>query len=67
LLYHVAEGALDAATIVKHDSLKTLQGSNLHVSVQDDGIFLNHSKLLQTDLKASNGIIHVIDRVLLPK
>ncbi len=66
LLYHVAEGALDAATIAKHDAVKTLQGSNIHVSVSDGSVFLNHSKVIAADIKVSNGIIHVIDGVLLP-
>ncbi len=66
LLYHVAEGALDAATIAKHDALKTVQGSNIHVSLSDGAVFLNHSKVITVDIKVSNGIIHVIDGVLLP-
>ena len=66
LLYHVVSGALDAETIAKHDAIKTLQGSNIHVTVSDGAVFLNQSKVIAADINVSNGIIHVIDTVLLP-
>lgn len=67
LLYHVASGALDAATIAQHKSVTTLQGGKVYVSLPHGDVFLNHSKVIAADIKVSNGIIHVIDAVLLPK
>ncbi|MFN2142908.1 MAG: fasciclin domain-containing protein, partial [Candidatus Promineifilaceae bacterium] len=67
LLYHVVEGVVPAETVVTLDSAPTLQGSDIHITVNDDGVFLNDTvKVLVTDVTASNGIIHVIDGVLLP-
>ena len=67
LLYHVVEGVVPAETVVTLDSAPTLQGSDIHITVNDDGVFLNDTvKVLITDVTASNGIIHVIDGVLLP-
>jgi uncharacterized surface protein with fasciclin (FAS1) repeats len=67
LLYHVVEGAVPAETVVTLDSAPTLQGSDVHITVSDEGVFLNDTvKVIITDVMASNGIIHVIDGVLLP-
>ena len=67
LLYHVVEGAVPAETVVTLDSALTLQGSDVNITVNDDGVFLNDTvKVIITDVLASNGIIHVIDGVLLP-
>jgi uncharacterized surface protein with fasciclin (FAS1) repeats len=67
LLYHVVAGAVPAETVVTLDSAPTLQGSEVTISVGDDGVTLNDNvKVIITDIIASNGIIHVIDGVLLP-
>jgi transforming growth factor-beta-induced protein len=67
LLYHVVDGAVPAETVVTLDSATTLQGSDVHITVTDDGVFLNDMvQVVITDIMASNGIIHVIDGVLLP-
>jgi len=67
LLYHVASGKLMAEDVVAHGSIDTLLGMPLNVAVRDDGsVFLNDSQVLITDIEASNGVIHVIDTVLLP-
>ena len=67
LLYHVVEGAVPAETVVTLDSAPTLQGSDVHITVSEEGVFLNDTvKVIITDVMASNGIIHVIDGVLLP-
>jgi transforming growth factor-beta-induced protein len=66
LLYHVASGAVDAQEAVELGSIETLQGDRVHVSVRHGDVFINHSKVIQADIEASNGIIHVIDTVLLP-
>jgi transforming growth factor-beta-induced protein len=68
LLYHVAEGIVPAETVVTLESAPTLQGGEVNIAVNDDGVMLNDNvKVIQTDIKASNGIIHVIDGVLLPQ
>lgn len=67
LLYHVVEGAVLAETVVTLDSAATIQGEEVTIEVVDGGVVLNGSvKVTATDVTASNGIIHVIDAVLLP-
>jgi len=67
LLYHVAEGAVPAETVVTLDSATTLQGEDVSIAMVDGGVVLNDSaKVIITDIMASNGIIHVIDGVILP-
>ncbi len=67
LLYHVAEGAVPAATVVTLDSVTTVQGEPVSIKIVDGGVVLNDSaKVIITDIEASNGIIHVIDAVILP-
>ncbi|MFN2108526.1 MAG: extracellular solute-binding protein, partial [Anaerolineae bacterium] len=67
LLYHVVDGAIPAETIVTLDSVTTLQGDDVKITVTDDGVVLNDTvNVTATDIAASNGIIHVIDAVLIP-
>jgi uncharacterized surface protein with fasciclin (FAS1) repeats len=67
LLYHVAEGAVPAETVVTLDSATTIQGEPVAIAVEDGDVILNESaKVIITDIAASNGIIHVIDNVILP-
>ncbi len=67
LLYHVVSGEAYAADVVGLESVTTVQGSDISISVTDDGVFLNDSvQVIITDIQASNGVIHVIDFVLLP-
>lgn len=67
LLYHVVEGAVPAETVVTLESATTLLGEDVTITVNDDGVFLNDTvQVITTDIMASNGIIHVIDSVLLP-
>ncbi|GAB4574436.1 MAG: hypothetical protein Kow0077_21000 [Anaerolineae bacterium] len=67
LLYHVVSGKAMAADVVGLESVTTLQGSDISITVNDDGVFLNDSiQVIITDIEASNGVIHVIDGVLLP-
>jgi transforming growth factor-beta-induced protein len=68
LLYHVVDGAVPAETVVTLDSATTLQGSPVTISIVDGSVFLNDNvQVIITDIEASNGIIHVIDGVLLPQ
>lgn len=66
LKYHVVAGRVYSEDAVKAKSAKTLQGSSITVNVDDSGAMINKSKLVLTDLDASNGVIHVIDAVLMP-
>jgi uncharacterized surface protein with fasciclin (FAS1) repeats len=66
LLYHVADGRLTARKVVKRKSIKTLNGARVKVRVTTKGVRVNSAKVTKTDIRASNGVIHVIDGVLLP-
>ena len=66
LKYHVVSGRVYSDDAVKAKSAKTLQGSAITVSVHGNNAMINKSKLVATDLDASNGVIHVIDAVLMP-
>ena len=67
LMYHVVEGAVMAETVVTLDSATTLGGQDVTIEVIDGGVVLNGSvNVITTDIAASNGVIHVIDAVLLP-
>ena len=66
LEYHVVKGALPAATIEKRHSLKTLEGAKLTVKVKHGSVYINQAKVVTPNLKASNGIVHVINGVLIP-
>ncbi len=65
LTYHVVPGKVDAATVVSMDSASTVEGQSLQIKV-GDGVMVNNAKVIKTDIATSNGIIHVIDTVLLP-
>ena len=67
LLYHVVGSVVPAETVVTLDSADTLQGEPVAIAVEDGEVVLNDSaKVIITDIAASNGIIHVIDAVILP-
>jgi transforming growth factor-beta-induced protein len=69
LLYHVVKGAVPASKVVTLDgkSVKTVEGSSLKVKVSGGSVFLNGStKVTKTDVQASNGVIHVVNKVLIP-
>ena len=66
LTYHVVAGRVYSEAAVKLDSAKTLGGSSIKIRATEKGAFINDAKLLKTDIDASNGVIHVIDSVLMP-
>ena len=66
LLYHVVSGNVTAAKVVKLRSAKTLAGPTVRIRVTGKTVRINAAKVTTTDVKATNGVIHVIDRVLLP-
>ena len=67
LLYHVADGRLTARKVVKRKSIRTLNGARVKVRVTKKGVRVNNAKVTKTDIRASNGVIHVIDTVMMPK
>jgi uncharacterized surface protein with fasciclin (FAS1) repeats len=66
LTYHVVPGKVMAADVVKLKEAKTVNGKMLKVTVMDGAVTINDAKVTSTDIVASNGVIHVIDSVLLP-
>ena len=67
LTYHVVPGKVWAAEAMKLNSAKTVNGQNLTIRVKEGAVLVDNAKIIQTDLAASNGVIHVIDSVILPK
>jgi uncharacterized surface protein with fasciclin (FAS1) repeats len=67
LTYHVVADRVPAADVVELDEATTVEGSTISIDVRNSEVFLNDTvKVTATDIEASNGIIHVIDAVLLP-
>ena len=67
LKYHVVSGNVKAADVVKLQSAKTLQGNDVTVKLNDGKVSINEANVVKTDIECSNGVIHVIDSVILPK
>lgn len=67
LTYHVVAGKVMAADVVKLTSAKTVQGQELKIAVKDGVVYVDGAKVISTDIETSNGVIHVIDSVVLPK
>lgn len=67
LLYHVAPSTLDSGKVTTAETVATLQGETIKVSLRDGAAYLNDSKISAVDLTAKNGIVHVIDTVLVPQ
>ena len=66
LTYHVVPGKVMAADVVKLDSAKTAQGKSLYIVAKDGKVTINGVNVIKTDIVCKNGVIHVIDAVLLP-
>jgi uncharacterized surface protein with fasciclin (FAS1) repeats len=66
LLYHVAPGVRDSTDVLASTQIRTVSKGFLFPSVHDGSAWINGSRILATDIHASNGVIHVIDAVLLP-
>lgn len=67
LTYHVVSGQVLAKDVVGLTSAKTVQGQSATVKVSNGTVMLDNAKVVKTDIMASNGVIHVIDAVILPK
>tara|TARA_R110002096_G_scaffold2071_1_gene10795 strand:+ start:7276 stop:7791 length:516 start_codon:yes stop_codon:yes gene_type:complete len=66
LTYHVVLGKVFAADVVKLKSAKTVNGASVAIQVADGNVSIDDASIVTTDIKASNGVIHVIDNVILP-
>jgi uncharacterized surface protein with fasciclin (FAS1) repeats len=66
LTYHVVAGKVMAADVVKISSAKAVSGDLLSIKTSGSAVTVNNSHVVKTDIAASNGVIHVIDTVLLP-
>jgi uncharacterized surface protein with fasciclin (FAS1) repeats len=66
LLYHVAAGQRDAASVTTSSRIRMLNGWSTRISTSGGAYFVNRSKIIATDIFASNGVIHAVDKVILP-
>jgi uncharacterized surface protein with fasciclin (FAS1) repeats len=66
LLYHVVAGKVTAKDVVKLDTAKTAGGASVDITARNGGVMINNAKVVMADVMASNGVIHVIDTVLIP-
>ena len=66
LLYHVVSGKVTSSQVVSLDKATTLAEADVKIKTYGDNVMINNSKVVTADIEASNGIIHVIDKVLLP-
>jgi uncharacterized surface protein with fasciclin (FAS1) repeats len=67
LTYHVVAGKVMAADVVKLKNAKTVNGQSVQIKVDGGTVMVDNAKVVKTDIAASNGVIHVIDAVMLPK
>ena len=66
LTYHVVSGEVKAADVVKLTQANSVEGSPIRIKVVDGKVMVNNAKVAATDIAASNGVIHVIDTVIMP-
>lgn len=67
LTYHVVPGKVMAADVVKLSKAKTVQGSDVNIKVNGDKVMVDNANVTKTDIKCKNGVIHIIDTVMMPK
>ena len=67
LTYHVVAGTVKAADVVKLHTAKAVSGDTIRIATQGGGVMVDDARVVKTDIAASNGVIHVIDTVLMPK
>ena len=66
LTYHVVPGKVKAADVVKLSSAATVQGSSIVIKVEGGKVMVDNANVVKTDIETSNGVIHIIDSVILP-
>ncbi len=66
LTYHVVGGSVTSSDVVELDSAPTVQGQSVTIEVKDGSVMIDGAKVVAADIMASNGVIHVIDKVILP-
>lgn len=66
LLYHVVSGEVMAAQAARLTTAKTVNGADIKISAMNGGVMINQAHVVKADIKASNGVIHVLDTVILP-
>jgi uncharacterized surface protein with fasciclin (FAS1) repeats len=66
LTYHVVPGKVMAKDVVKLDSAKTVEGEDITIKTENGKVMVDNANVVKTDVGASNGVIHVIDAVILP-
>ena len=66
LTYHVVPGRVTSGDVVKLTEAATVQGSTIDIKVKEDKVYIDNAEVVAVDFEASNGIIHVIDAVILP-
>jgi len=67
LTYHVVAGKIPSAKVVTLSSAKTINGQELKITVMGGNVMVNNAHVVKTDISASNGVIHVVDTVILPE
>lgn len=67
LTYHVVPGDVRAAQAMKLSSAKTVNGQSLKIATKDGSVMIDNAKVVKADIATTNGVIHVIDTVVLPK
>lgn len=67
LTYHVVPGELKAEKVIRSASAKTVNGKSLGFGLRDKNVYVGHAKVVKADLEVKNGVIHVIDTVLIPE
>lgn len=67
LLYHVIAGKVTAAKVTKLRSARTLNGQSVRIRIRGGNVFIGGARVVKTDVPATNGVIHVLDRVLIPR
>ncbi len=67
LLFHVVEGKLLAADVVSKSEVKTVSGANAWIKKYENKVKIANARIVQTDILATNGVIHVVNKVMMPK